>query len=146
MSEQTTPVEERVAEPKAVVTKDRGHVSKRKEISKRFDLESPGYVHLWMDSATPVEELEMAGYQKAKWPEGKSTPESLRGKVVQVKKDILCRVPKDVFNAERKRGEDLSRTLVEQSMRGKDDEDLKFTPRNLVRKPKDARDIGKPAN
>jgi hypothetical protein len=100
-----------------------------------------------MGGDTPVEDLEMMGCSKVKWADDKKIAEGLRGKDVRLRKDVLCRMKSDEFNAPRKSGEDMSRKLVEQSMKGKDvDEDIKWSPRNLVAKPKDARDIGRPAN
>jgi len=148
MSDDKETTEERVAEPTAVkAVTPTGPVSRRSQLQQRFDAESPAYVHVWMDGNTPIDELEMNGYQRVKWGEGKSVSEALRGKEVKLRKDVLCKIRKDTFAESRKQGEDMSRQLVEQSMRGKDkDEDIKWQPRNLVRKPKDARDIGKPAN
>jgi len=143
---------DRVVEPSVKVTSGATvasvqNVDKRSAVARQFDTENPEYVHMWMDGNTPVEELEMAGYQQVRWPKTKSVPESSQEKLVRVRSDVLCRIKKDAFNSPRKQGEEQSRELVEQSMKGRDEgEDIKWQPRNLVRKPRDARDIGKPVN
>jgi len=123
------------------------NVDKRAAVAQQFDTEHPGYVHVWMDGNTPVDELEMAGYEQVRWPKSKAIPESVQEKVVRVRKDVLCRMRKDDFNSPRKQGEDMSRELVDQTMKGRDvGEDIKWQPRNMVRKPRDPRDIGRPVN
>jgi len=143
---------DRVVEPSVKVTAGATlptgmNVDKRKAVARQFDTEDPGYVHVWMDGNTPVDELEMAGYEQVRWPKSKTLPESVHDKVVRVRKDILCRMRREDFENPRKQGEAMSRELVEQTMQGRDvGEDIKWQPRNLVRKPRDARDIGRPVN
>jgi hypothetical protein len=138
--------EERIKEPGAVVLPPQMQ-SKRTTIQQRFDRENPAFVHVWQDGKSSREELAMQGLEPVTWPDNKDTPAALRGKEVRPRQDILCRIPREVFEAERKQGEGLSRALVQQSMKGKDEgEDIKWQMRDLTRKPKDARDIGKPVN
>jgi hypothetical protein len=136
---------DRLVEP-AVTVRMSHAVDKRVQVQERFNAEFPEYVHVWESKDTPVEELELNGRQHVRW-EGKGVSEALKGKLVSVRSDVLCRQRREDFEEPRKEGEETSRQLVDQSMRGRDaGEDMKWQPRNLVRKPKDARDIGKPVN
>jgi len=143
----TNESEPRVVEPAVTVKTSTLGTDKRKEIASRFDAENPGYVHVWMDADTPEEDLAIGEYQKVAWAKDDGVAAALIGKPVRVRRDVLCKIKKESFNAPRREGEELSRQLVEQSMRGRDEgEDIKWQPRNLVRKPRDPRDIGKPVN
>lgn len=132
--------------PKAVAPKvsvNTKYVDRRRALVDRLDAEHPGFVHVYRDARTPVEELELCGQEYVR---NDTYSKDGNAEVMKWRRDAIARIPRDVYDAQREAMTEQSAQDVRSMYTGEgtpEDEWKLSDPGRKVAKPKDPALIGK---
>lgn len=132
--------------PKAIAPKisvNTKHVDRRRELVNRLNSEHPEYVHVFRNSDTPVEELELAGQEYVR---NDTYNKDGDAKVMKWRRDAVARIRRDSYDQYREAITEQSAEEVRPLYKGDstpDDEWKVSDPGRKVAKPKDPNEIGK---
>jgi len=118
------------------------YVDRRRELVDRLNAEHPEFVHVFRDSRTPVEELELAGQEFVR----NDTYGDGNADVMKWRRDSVARMRKADYDAQRDAFTEESASAVKDIYMGDKIPDAEWKasdPGRKVAKPKDPSEIGK---
>jgi hypothetical protein len=116
------------------------HVDRRVQILKDLNKAHPEFVHVFRDSTTPAQELSLTGQEYVR---NDTYDENGNGEVTKWRRDSIARIPREVYEAQRRATSEESSSSVKEIYAGQDGEWKTSDLGMKVAKAKDPNRIGK---
>jgi hypothetical protein len=137
----TGTVEPRVEAPDVEV--DIMHVDERKALQDEADEKFPDRKHTYKGMNASDDDLYRHELEPVHWEDIRpDCPAKMKGKSVRFRGDVLHRLPRELHEKQKRRGEALSSQLVERSMKqGGNKDGKKWKMNRRVRNPRDPAEL-----